>query len=91
MRLALLRELRRHRRHAIVEARAERDQEIAIVDGVVRERRAVHAEHAHRERVRRVERADAHQRRDDRNAEVAARSARSSPRGARRGSTPPPA
>ena len=43
-----------------------RDEEVAVVHSVVRERRAVHAEHAHAERTRRVVRADAHQRGDDR-------------------------
>ena len=38
--------------HAVVEARTDRDQEIAVLDRVVRERGAVHAEHAHRERMR---------------------------------------
>ena len=70
MRLRVRRELRRLAGDAIVEARAERDQEVAIVDRVVGERRAVHAEHAHRQRMRRVERAEAHQRRDDRDAEL---------------------
>ena len=51
---------------AVVETRAERQQAIAVVDGIVGERRAVHAEHAHRQRVRRVDGADAHQRGDDR-------------------------
>ena len=51
MDFALRRELGRIAGHAVVEARAQRDQEVAIVDRVVGERRAVHAEHAHRERV----------------------------------------
>ena len=68
MRFAPSRELRRHARDAVVEARAERDQEIAVVDGVVRERRAVHAEHAHRQRMRRVDAAESHQRRHHGNA-----------------------
>ena len=68
--LRIRREALRHSRDAVVEARAERDQEIAVVDRVVREGRAVHAEHAHRERVLRVDGADAHQRRDDRDAEI---------------------
>jgi hypothetical protein len=50
MRFALRRELRRHAGDAVVEARADRDQEVAVLDRIVRERRAVHAEHAHRER-----------------------------------------
>ena len=48
-------ELRRVAGHAVVEARADGDQEIAILDGVVRERRAVHAEHAHGQRMRGVD------------------------------------
>ena len=73
MRLRVRRELRRLAGDAVVEARAERDQEVAVLDRVVGERRAVHAEHAHRQRMRGVERADAHQRRDDRDAELDAR------------------
>ena len=47
MRLRVARELRRHAGHAVVEARADRDQEVAVLDRVVGERGAVHAEHAH--------------------------------------------
>ena len=36
---------------AVVEARADRHQEIAVVDRVVGEGGAVHAEHAHRQRT----------------------------------------
>jgi len=53
----------------VVEARADGEQEIAVLDGVVREGGAVHAEHAQRQLVRRVDRADAHQRGDDRDPE----------------------
>jgi hypothetical protein len=69
--LRLGRELLRHGRDAIVEARAERDQEIAIVHGVVRARGAVHAEHVQRQRLRRVERAETHQCRGHGNLERA--------------------
>jgi hypothetical protein len=50
---------------AVVEARADREQHVAILDRVVRERRAVHAEHAQREIAGRIHRADAHERRHD--------------------------
>jgi hypothetical protein len=67
--LRVARELGRHARDAIVEAGAEAEQEIAVVDGIVGERRAVHAEHVQRERLGRIVRADAHQRGDDGYAE----------------------
>jgi hypothetical protein len=63
--------------HAIVEARADGNQEIAVVDRIVRERGAVHAQHAQGERVRGVEGADAHQRGDDRDAESPCANSRS--------------
>ncbi len=63
--------LERHARHTIVEARAERDEEITIVHGIVGERRAVHTEHPHRKRFGGIECADAHQRRHHREAESA--------------------
>ena len=55
---------------AIVEARADGDQQVAVLDRVVRERRAVHAEHAQRQVAGGVHRADAHQRRHHRNLET---------------------
>ena len=58
---------------AIVETRAERQQAVAVVDGVVGERRAMHSEHAHRQGMRRIDGADSHQRRDDRNLKCLAR------------------
>ena len=61
--------LRRHTGHAVIEARPDRDEEIAVIDGVVGERRAVHAQHAHRERVGGVERPDPHERGHDRHVE----------------------
>ena len=64
------RELVRHARHPVIEARAHRDQEVAVIDRVVGEGRAVHAEHAQRQRARGVERADAHERGDHRDAEA---------------------
>ena len=35
---------------AVVEARADREEEVAVLDGVVGVRRAVHAEHVQRQR-----------------------------------------
>ena len=57
------RELARITRDAIIEARTDRDQEIAVLDRVIGKCRAVHAEHAHRQRMRGVDGADAHERR----------------------------
>ena len=51
---------------AIVEARTERQQAVAVIDGIVRKGRAVHAEHPHRQGVRGIDGADPHQRGDDR-------------------------
>ena len=53
---------------AIVEAHAERDQEVGFLNRGIDPRFAVHAHHAEVERVRRRERADAEQRHRDRNA-----------------------
>ena len=86
----LRRELGRHAGDAVVEARADRDQQIAIVDGVVRARRAVHAEHVQRQRVLGVEAAEAHQRARDGNLECARENARSAAL-ALALTTPPPA
>ena len=70
MNLALRGELRRIAGDAVVEARAEREQAIAVIDRIVGECRAVHAEHAHRQRIGGVDGADAHQRGDHRDPEV---------------------
>ena len=45
---------------AVVEARADGEQEVAVLDRVVRVRRAVHAEHVQRQLAGGVDRADAH-------------------------------
>jgi hypothetical protein len=58
------REFGRIARDPIVEARTERQQAIAVIDGVVGERRAMHAEHAHRQRDGGIDRTDSHQRGD---------------------------
>ena len=50
---------------AIVEAHAERDHEVGLLNGVVHPRLAVHAHHAERERMRRREGAEPEQRRRD--------------------------
>jgi hypothetical protein len=55
MNFALGREFRGISGDPVVEARADRHQEIAVVDGIIRERRAVHAEHAHGQRMRGVD------------------------------------
>ena len=55
-------------RHAVVEARAERDQEVALLDRGDRGVHAVHPGHAEVLLVRVRERASRHQRRDDRHA-----------------------
>ena len=55
---------------AVVEARADREEEVAVLDGVVGVRHAVHAEHLERQVARRVDRADAHEGRHDRDAEA---------------------
>ena len=52
--------------HAVVEARAEVDEQVALVHGVVGRDRAVHAEHAHGELVGLGERAERHERRGHR-------------------------
>ena len=67
---ALRRELLHLAGDAVVEARADGEEEVAVLDGVVGVRRAVHAEHVQRELVGRVDRADAHERRHDRDAEA---------------------
>ena len=90
MRRALRREFRRIAGHAVIEARADRDQEIAVIDGVVGKRRAMHAQHAHRQRIGRIDGTDAHQRGDHRNAEVPART-RPARSAAPALMTPPPA
>ncbi len=54
----------------IVEARAERQQAIAIVDRVVGKGGAVHAEHAHRQGMRGVDGTDSHQGGDHRNLKL---------------------
>ena len=51
---------------AIVEAHAERDDQVGLLDGVIDPRLAVHAHHAERERVGRGEGAEPEQRRGDR-------------------------
>ena len=48
--------------HAVVEARPEVDEQVALVDGVVGGDGAVHAEHAHGQLVRLGERAQGHER-----------------------------
>jgi hypothetical protein len=48
--------------HAVVEARADRDDQVGLVHRVVRAPRAVHSEHAEPLLVRRRERPEAHQR-----------------------------
>ena len=48
--------------HAVVEAGADGDQQVALLHGVVGVARAVHAEHVERLRVGRRERAQAQQR-----------------------------
>ena len=53
---------------AVVEARADADHHVAIVHRHVGFQRAVHAEHAHPFRIGGGERAEAHQRRGDREA-----------------------
>ena len=60
------RELRGIAGDAIVEARADGDQEVAVVDRVVGERLAVHAQHAHGQYACGVDGADAHERGDHR-------------------------
>jgi hypothetical protein len=57
--------------HAIIEARAQRNQQVAVIDRIIRECRAVHAEHAHRQPILGVDRADAHQSRDHRHLKLA--------------------
>ena len=58
--------VRRERRElagdAVVEARAHGDEQVALVHGAVGVRRAVHAQHAQRERVRLGEGAHRHER-----------------------------
>ena len=63
------RELRGIAGDAIVETRADGDQEVAVVHRVVGERLAVHAQHAHGQRAGGVHGADAHERVDHRNVE----------------------
>ena len=58
--LAVLAEFVHLARHAIVEPHAEGDQQIGLIDGVIRIHRAVHAEHVERERVVAGKRAEAH-------------------------------
>ena len=60
------RERRELARHAVVEAGADRDEEVALVQAPVRPLRAVHAGPAEVELVRLGERALAHERRHDR-------------------------
>ena len=55
---------------AVVEARADGEQEVAVLDGVVGVRHAVHAEHLERQVAGGVDRADAHERGHDRDAEA---------------------
>ena len=57
--------------NAVVESRANGDQEIAVLDCVVGGRDAMHAEHVQGQRVLRVTRAECHQRRRYRNAVLA--------------------
>ena len=52
----------------VVEAGADGDQEIAVFDGVICRRHAVHTQHMQRERMFRVAGAERHQRRRDRDA-----------------------
>ena len=60
--LGIGRELRRIPRHAIVEARTEREQKIAILYRIVRKCGAMHTQHAHRKGMRGIDRAESHQR-----------------------------
>ncbi len=55
-------------RHPVVETRTDGDQEIAVLDGVVRRGESVHAEHVQRQRVPGIAGAERHQRRRDRDA-----------------------
>src|SRR5262249_39840566 len=64
----LWRECRYFARHAVVETGADRNQEIAVLDGVVGECRAVHPQHVKRQRMSRIERTETMQRR--RNGDV---------------------
>ena len=61
MRLRIAGESGRYAGHAIIEPRADRDEEITVFDGVVGISGAVHAEHAHRQRACRIHGADSHQ------------------------------
>ena len=65
---ALRRELCRVAGDAIIKTRADGNQEIAVLDRVVRGRDAVHAEHVHCQRMRGVAGAQRHQRGRDRDA-----------------------
>ncbi len=67
--LGLRREGRELAGDAVVEARPDGDQQVALVDGVVGGHGAVHAEHAERERMPAREAAQAHERRGDRRLE----------------------
>ncbi len=60
-------------RDAIVESRAKSEQAIAIIDGVVGECGAVHAEHAHGQGIGGIDRADSHQGGDHGNLKLPSR------------------
>ena len=68
MTLAFVRERRRVAGDAVVEARAERDEQVGLLHRRDRGVVAVHARHAEAERVLVGQRAARHQRRDDRDA-----------------------
>ena len=63
-------ELRRIPGDTVVESAANVDQQIAIVNGIVRVSSSVHTKHMHRERMHRIDAAEAHQRGYDRNIEA---------------------
>ena len=63
------RKLRGHTGHAVVEARTHSDEGVAVFDGVVGKRSAVHTEHVHGQRAGGIHRTNAHQRGHHRNAE----------------------
>jgi hypothetical protein len=69
--LGRARELGRHARHAVIEAAADGDQEVAVIGAVVGIGRTVHAEHVQRQRIGCVVGAQAHQRHRRGNAESA--------------------
>ncbi len=58
--LRIGREMRRVAGNPVVEAGADGNQEVAVFDGVICRRNAVHAEHVHCQRMRRVAGAQRH-------------------------------